>query len=202
MDLKSAQLDTYYEWLQDRGLSSPVVRERARPELAVASAEAAAPQEPEPVQELFGWGSETPRVVFIGDGPLGPEVAAERELLEKIATAMKLAPEDYFVTTALRSEMPATELPPPEAFAPCQHDLKALLRTLQPQGIVVMGMVATRAVFGERAGFHELRGELHDSPLLADAAWLVTYHPRDLLRHPAAKREAWTDLQKLMGRLG
>ncbi len=189
MDLKSAQFDAYFEWLQDRGLTYPVVRERTLPELSLVEAEPSPEQAAEPARELFGWGSETPRVVFIGDGPLGPEVAAERELLEKIALAMKLAPEDYFVTTALRSEMPATEL-------------KTLLGILKPQGVVVMGMVATRAVFGERAGFHELRGNLHELPMLSDAAWLVTHHPRDLLRHPPAKREAWTDLQKLMGRLG
>ena len=67
-----------------------------------------------------------------------------------------------------------------------------------PDILVAMGNHACQALLG-RAGITRLRGswtEAFETPVLP------MFHPAYLLRNPAAKREAWSDLLNLKARLG
>lgn len=68
--------------------------------------------------------------------------------------------------------------------ADCQSDLTTLLNARRPEIVVALGTSAA----------HVLRDSEHS---------LVTiFHPRELILAPALKRQAWADLQGIMGRLG
>jgi uracil-DNA glycosylase len=57
--------------------------------------------------------------------------------------------------------------------------------------VVALGRVAAQALLDTDAPLGRLRGEDHD---YAGIPLVVTYHPAYLLRSPADKAKAWTDL--------
>ena len=58
-----------------------------------------------------------------------------------------------------------------------------------------MGNHAVRAVLGESPGITRIRGQIIDA---LGTKVIPTFHPAYLLRNPAAKRDAWQDLQTVM----
>jgi hypothetical protein len=115
------------------------------------------------------------RVVFVSGSALTSE---EASLLGKMITAMKLPSE--LVRICEKSD---------------QNDLRNIDLT------IVLGEEAAQVM--ELTGEHwaEQRGCSVFVPRL-DTKILVTFHPRDLLRNPNQKRQAWNDLQEGMRVLG
>ena len=115
-------------------------------------------------------------VVFLGDGPFHE---GERVLLEKMIAAMR----------------------PTGAYS-VRDDAAAWLTeggSSATKLVITLGAKATAALEPATA-FGGLRGKCHEGP--RGTTMLATAHPRDLLREPAAKREAWADLQRAMAELG
>ena len=75
--------------------------------------------------------------------------------------------------------------------------LRRHIELAQPEVLIVMGNISADALLGKR-GITRLRGRW-------DQAWdtpaLPMTHPAYLLRQPAAKREAWSDLLSLQAHL-
>lgn len=69
--------------------------------------------------------------------------------------------------------------------------LRAMVQTLQPARILVLGLAAARAVLGRSDALGRLRAEPHQ---VAGLPTVVTYDPSYLLRAPHAKPAAWADL--------
>lgn len=69
--------------------------------------------------------------------------------------------------------------------------LQALVQTLQPACILVLGLASARAVLGRHDALGRLRSESHH---IAGVPTVVTYDPNYLLRAPQAKAGAWADL--------
>ena len=73
------------------------------------------------------------------------------------------------------------------------------LALVQPRHLVLLGGTAAKALLRRNEGITRLRGRWHrlEVPGLGPVPTLATLHPAYLLRQPAAKREAWTDLRLL-----
>ncbi|TPG57174.1 uracil-DNA glycosylase [Roseomonas nepalensis] len=73
------------------------------------------------------------------------------------------------------------------------------LALVRPRHIVLLGGTAAKALLRRNEGITRLRGKWHslEVPGLGPVPTLATLHPAYLLRQPAAKREAWTDLRLL-----
>ncbi len=154
---------------------------------------------------VFGDGAERPRIMFVGDMPTADEdragvalAGAEGELLGKMLQAMKLTPEQVYLTSVVKCRSTPARRPHPEEVRRCRPVLAAQIRIAQPEVIVVLGGAALAALKPDETLTAEDRGkwmELHGVPMMP------TFHPTLLLQKPELKKAAWQDLQQVMMRL-
>lgn len=193
-------LEAYLHWLKDRGLVHPVIRTSTQV-AADADTPAASPVQAAAVTP--------PRLVFVGDLPsieaesVGRALAGEEEvLLDRMVQAMRLVKEETLAFNVFTERLPAGVMPDSATIAAARDRLAAELTQTNGDLVVALGGFATRVLLGDRTNFQEVRGQLLPSDLLQGKSVLSTFHPRDLLRTPANKRLAWSDLQTAMRHLG
>ena len=164
---------------------------------------------------VFGTGSATARLAFVGEAPgfhedkQGvPFVGKAGDLLTKMIVAMGLGRDDVYICNVLKCRPPNNRDPGPEEIAACSGYLFEQLSIIQPEVIVALGAPAARTLLKTSTSIGRLRGKFHDfyvsgSSAMGEATPLMpTYHPAYLLRSPGEKGKAWADLQMVMKRLG
>lgn len=156
---------------------------------------------------VFGEGSRRPRLMVVGEAPGADEDATGRpfvgragQLLTRMLAAIGLAREDVYIGNVLKCRPPDNRPPRPDEVAACRPYLLEQIRLLEPALVLVLGNHAARAVLGTDRGIGSIRGRVTVSP--DGIRVLPTFHPAYLLRNPAAKREAWEDLQMVERLLG
>lgn len=149
-----------------------------------------------------GGGSPSPEVLFVGAAPgpnedeIGrPFVGRAGTLLDKIISAMGLEREDVFLSNVVRCRPPENREPTLREIETCKNFLFHEIAILCPSVIVALGMTASRVLLGYDTDFNEVRGRFSD---FRGFPVMTTFHPAFLLRHPERKREAWSDLKKVM----
>lgn len=166
-------------------------------------------------QTVFGQGSPSARIVFVGEAPGFEEdrqglafVGKAGELLTRMIHAMGTTRDEVYICNVLKCRPPGNRTPAPDEIAACSPYLREQLMLIRPEVIVALGVPATQTLLGVtdslgrlRARFHDyypsgVRGEGPAIPLMP------TYHPAYLLRYPDEKKKAWEDLQQVMARLG
>jgi len=157
-------------------------------------------------QVVFGVGDSKARVVFIGEAPgadedrLGePFVGRAGRLLNEMLRAIRLRREDVYIANILKCRPPGNRDPQDDETAACLPFLRRQIELIGPRVIVTLGRVAARHLLGTTAPISSYRGRWttwQATPVLP------TFHPAYLLRNPAAKAQAWTDLKQLVRRLG
>lgn len=164
---------------------------------------------------VFGSGSPSARLVFVGEAPGRDEdeqglpfVGRAGQLLTKMIVAMGLKREDVFICNVLKCRPPDNREPAAEEVASCSPYLFEQLQIIQPRVIVALGAPAARTLLNTKESIGRLRGRFHDfyvsgTPMMGEPTPLMpTYHPAYLLRSPGEKRKAWADLQEVMKLLG
>jgi len=159
---------------------------------------------------VFADGNPAAKVMIIGEAPGSDEdregkpfVGRAGQLLDKMLTAIDLsrragkAENAVYITNSLPWRPPQNRIPEPDELAMMLPFLKRHIAMINPHVIVLMGNFATHALLG-KTGILRLRG--HWAEVDGIAALPMT-HPAYLLRTPAAKREAWSDLLSLKQRL-
>jgi len=214
MDDPTPEVRLYVEWLRGAGgallPADPTPDDRAA-RLATLAREVAACERcslcGSRTRTVFGEGSSRPRLVVVGEAPGAEEdrtgrpfVGRAGELLARMLQAIGLAREDVFICNVLKCRPPGNRSPRPDEVAGCRPFLQEQLEVLDPPLLLAVGSHAVRLLLRTERGITSLRGRFQTSP----DGWRVmpTYHPAYLLRNPAAKREAWEDLQKVAAALG
>lgn len=153
-------------------------------------------------QAVFGRGSPESRVAFVGDFPsesdneTGEAFSDEAgALLNKMIVAMKLRPEETYLTNAYKCHPPVGQEMDTSLFGPCETHLKNQMQFTKTEIIVAMGERAAQAIAHSEAPLRVLRGQQFE---WEGKRVVCTHHPRDLLHSPAKKKEAWDDLQSVM----
>ena len=151
---------------------------------------------------VFGTGDPGARLLFVGEGPGADEdreglpfVGRAGQLLNKIIEAMGLAREQVYIANVVKCRPPDNRAPQPDETAACTPFLFRQIEIIAPRVIVALGAPASHALLDSSAGITKIRGtfrEFKGIPLMP------TFHPAYLLRNPAAKREVWEDMQKVM----
>ncbi|HKW89114.1 MAG TPA: uracil-DNA glycosylase [Candidatus Acidoferrales bacterium] len=154
---------------------------------------------------VFGAGSATAELVFVGEGPGHDEdiqglpfVGRAGKLLTQMIEAMGLRREDVYICNVVKCRPPENRTPEPDEVETCSPFLFRQLDVIHPKVIVCLGAVAFQSLLGAKQSISRLRGQWLDfrgMPLLA------TYHPAYLLRNPSAKGDVWEDLKKVMAHL-
>ena len=155
---------------------------------------------------VFGEGSPTARLVFVGEGPgreedrLGrPFVGEAGKLLDRIIQAMGLSRKDVYICNVVKCRPPKNRDPKDDEIETCIPFLRKQLELIQPEVLCLLGRVAGRALIGPE--FTMSRGRGFWREVMGFHA-MPTYHPAYLLRNPSAKRQVWEDVQQIMDRLG
>jgi uracil-DNA glycosylase len=157
---------------------------------------------------VYGVGSPTAPVMFIGEGPGADEdrtgepfVGAAGQLLTKMIGAMGLTREQVYIANCVKCRPPENRTPQADELALCMPFLHAQIEAIQPKVIVALGKTAAQALIGEHVSITKIRGvwrSFRKGPI----KMMPTYHPSFLLRTPSEKRAAWADLQLVMKELG
>ncbi|RPE66275.1 DNA polymerase [Pacificibacter maritimus] len=159
---------------------------------------------------VFQDGSLGARVMVVGDAPsreddiegkpfMGPAGALFDKMFDAIGlsrTATNPA-QALYITKALPWRPPENRDPTAREIAMLKPFLLRHIELANPDFIVLMGNPACAATLG-RTGITRLRGNWQT--VLGKPA-LPMMSPRDILRTPLAKRDAWADLLDLQARL-
>jgi uracil-DNA glycosylase len=155
---------------------------------------------------VFGDGSPTARLMFVGEGPGADEdaqglpfVGKAGQLLNNMIAAMGLKREDVYIANVVKCRPPGNRTPEPVEANTCSPFLFQQIDAVRPQVLVALGATAATYLLGQRQPLAGLRGRVHP---YRGMQLIVTYHPAFLLRDPRQKKEAWADLQIAMQELG
>ena len=148
---------------------------------------------------VFGSGSPSSRIVFIGEAPGREEdlqglpfVGRAGQLLTKMLAAIGFAREEVYITNILKCRPPNNRDPQEEEMSSCEPYLARQLEIIRPAIICALGRIAAHGLLKKGTSLSLLRRAVH---YYNDIPVAVTYHPAALLRNPNLKRDAWEDLQ-------
>ncbi|MBI3543457.1 MAG: uracil-DNA glycosylase [Deltaproteobacteria bacterium] len=213
-------------WLRRRLLARatrPVPEQGPEPERRSAAAPASAPETLEAVRAelgdcrrcklsatrktiVFGEGSPTAELMFVGEGPGEQEDAQGRpfvgkagQLLDKIIEAMGLKRSEVYIANVVKCRPPGNRTPEPDEAGACEPFLFRQLDAIKPKIVVALGGTALKALLhSEDARITRMRGKFTD---YRGAKLMPTFHPSFLLRNPDAKKDVWEDMKKVMAEL-
>jgi len=154
---------------------------------------------------VFGVGNPNARLMFVGEGPGADEdlkgepfVGRAGQLLTKIIESMGLERGDVYIANVVKCRPPENRTPLPDEIGTCSPFLFQQIKAIRPRVLVCLGTPAVQTILGTRDTITRLRGSFRD---LDDIRVMPTFHPAYLLRNPAAKREVWDDMKKVMAEL-
>ena len=153
---------------------------------------------------VFGVGNPKARLVFVGEGPGAEEdnqgipfVGAAGQLLTKMIAAMGYSRDEVYICNVVKCRPPGNRNPEPDEIAACQPFLEAQLNAIRPSVIIALGKFAAQTLLRSDTPITRLRGHWRE---YVGVPLMPTFHPAYLLRNPAEKKAAWTDLQAVMAR--
>ncbi len=166
-------------------------------------------------QTVFGEGSPTAQIVFIGEGPGEEEdrtgrpfVGRAGELLTRMITAMGLKRSDVYICNIIKCRAPGNRSPAADEADACRDYLLRQLQIIAPKVIVTLGNPATQKLLDTTVGITKIRGQWQKLPLLIPGLSgidvMPTFHPAFVLRQYTAdvRSKVWADLKEVMARLG
>jgi len=155
---------------------------------------------------VFGEGDPSAKICFFGEAPGQEEdatgrpfVGASGQLLTRMIEACKLSRDQVYILNTIKCRPPNNRNPELAERENCKGYYEEQFRTIRPDYIVCLGLVAAQTLLSTTLSIGRMRGRFHR---YHDSKVAVTYHPSYLLRTPAAKREAWNDLKMLMADIG
>ncbi|MDA7991538.1 MAG: uracil-DNA glycosylase [Pirellulales bacterium] len=153
-------------------------------------------------QTVFGAGSVSPRLCFLGEAPGADEdasgipfVGRAGKLLTKIIEACTLSREDVYILNVLKCRPPENRRPHPEEVDNCRSFFEQQLEIVRPEFICCLGASAAHALLETTQSIGSLRKKWFE---YKESRVICTYHPSYLLRNPSAKRDVWEDMKRLM----
>lgn len=155
---------------------------------------------------VFGVGSQTADILFIGEGPGEnedlqgePFVGRAGQLLDKMLAAVDLdRKKNIYIANIVKCRPPQNRDPLPEEQEACLPWLREQVRLLQPKIIVCLGRIAAMKLIKEDIKITKEHGIFFEKNGIL---MMGTLHPAALLRNPNNKPEAFADFLKLRDKL-
>lgn len=155
---------------------------------------------------VFGVGNPDADLMFIGEAPGRDEdekgepfVGRAGQLLTDIIKAMKLTRDDVYIANVVKCRPPENRNPEPDELDACRPFIRRQVELIQPKVIVTLGRFGLQSLTEKGYGISAVRGQWLD---YEGIRLMPTYHPAYLLRNPAAKKDVWADMKKVMAELG
>ncbi len=160
---------------------------------------------------VFGEGSTTSPVIFIGEGPGEVEDSTGRpfvgpagQKLTEILQSVRIPRESVYISNMVKCRPPGNRTPQPDEIETCWPYLEAQIRHIKPKIIVALGNVPAQYLLKTTEGITTLRGRFFS---WRDGIEIYCmFHPSYLLRNPSRepgspKYLTWQDIKKLKERL-
>ena len=155
---------------------------------------------------VFGIGRPDARICFFGEAPGADEDASGEpfvgragQLLTKIIEACNLRRDEVYILNVLKCRPPGNRTPEPDEVRNCRDYFERQFSLISPEYICCLGTTAAQALLQTTEPISRLRGRWFT---YGTAKVICTYHPSYLLRNPAAKRDVWDDMKRLMADAG
>ena len=154
---------------------------------------------------VFGDGSRTAEIIFVGEGPGAhedeqgvPFVGKAGQLLDDMLAIIGLDRTMVYIANIVKCRPPQNRDPKPEETACCIGYLSRQLEIIKPKIIVCLGRVAATILIDK--GFKVTRQ--HGEWFNKDGVWYMgTFHPAALLRNPHNKPDAFEDMLALQSKI-
>ena len=153
-------------------------------------------------QIVYGVGSPTARLMFVGEAPGQDEdrqgipfVGRAGQLLTKIIEAMGLARNDVYIANVIKCRPPNNRNPEPDEVATCEPFLFQQIDAIGPSVIVALGKFAAQGLLRSKLPVSALRGRVHE---YRGVKLVATFHPRSCCAVPEYKRDTWEDMKLVM----
>jgi len=162
-------------------------------------------------QVVFGSGSETAELMFVGEGPGEQEdlqgvpfVGRSGQLLTQLIEGIGLSREGVYIANVVKCRPPGNRDPQPAEVEACSPWLDRQLQLVPARVLVTLGKYATQLLLDTKVGITKLRGrEFRLERAGMTAIVIPTFHPAAVLRGGgAALAEARADFVRIKRALG
>ena len=159
---------------------------------------------------VFADGAPNADLMLVGEAPGAEEdrrglpfVGPAGRLLDLMLAAIGRDRDSARIANMLFWRPPGNRSPSTEEIALCRPFVERHIALVAPRVLVCVGGVAAKSLLEQTAGITRLRGRwFRFPPEDADGvAATALFHPAYLLRQPAHKRLAWSDLLRIRDRL-
>ncbi|MFN3522330.1 MAG: uracil-DNA glycosylase [Phenylobacterium sp.] len=161
-------------------------------------------------QAVFARGRPDAPLMVIGEGPGAEEdqrgepfVGRAGQLLDRMLAAAGLK-DRVFITNTVFWRPPGNRTPSAAEQMVCAPFVERAIELVAPRMILLLGAAAAKSMLKRDEGILSLRGrwfEWRSADETLELPAMPTLHPAFLLRQPAAKKKAWSDLMTLTERL-
>lgn len=167
---------------------------------------------PSRTQVVFGVGSATADLMFVGEGPGEKEdltgepfVGRAGQLLTQLIEGIGLTRADVYIANVVKCRPPGNRDPQPDEIEACAPWLDRQLELIKPRVIVTLGNFATKLLLQTKDGITKLRGTEFAFTRAGHSAVLIpTLHPSAVLRSGgrslAESRADFVHVKRALGR--
>jgi uracil-DNA glycosylase family 4 len=161
-------------------------------------------------QVVFGSGSPTAELMFVGEAPgfhedkQGiPFVGQAGKLLEKLLAGIGLERRDVYIANVLKCRPPGNRDPQPDEIEACESHLFRQIELIRPTVVATLGNFATKLLSGRPTGITRVHGQEQEATLGGRRVLLYPlYHPAAALYTPAMLKVLESDFARLPELLG
>jgi uracil-DNA glycosylase family 4 len=161
-------------------------------------------------QVVFGCGSPTAELMFVGEAPgfhedkQGvPFVGAAGKLLGKLLAGIGLSREEVYIANVILCRPPGNRNPQPEEIESCEPHLWKQIELIQPTLIATLGNFATKLLSGKPNGITQVHGREQQVVLGGNPVTLYPiFHPAAALYTPRMLQVLEDDFARIPALLG
>jgi len=150
-----------------------------------------------------GEGNPHARIMLIGQAPGKTEDATGRPFVGragKLLTALLenngIKRENVFITSVIKCFPPKNRPPKRDEIAACRPYLMQQITLIKPKVIVLLGIVAAKAVLGNEERLEKIHGK---KIIKNGITYIPTYHPAAAIRFPKIRKKLEMDFKNLIG---
>jgi DNA polymerase len=167
------------------------------------------------IKFVFGEGSPTAQIMFIGEGPGRDEdiqgrpfVGRAGALLDKMIAAINMDRGSVYIANIVKCRPPDNRTPTPMESQTCMRYLIRQIELIKPAVLVGLGATPLREFAGVSTGITKVRGSWHIVKVGGkELPFMPTFHPAYVLRSytKEIRQAVWNDLlaaQKKLEELG
>lgn len=150
---------------------------------------------------VFGDGSRTAEILFVGEGPGAhedeqgvPFVGKAGQLLDDMLAIIGLDRTMVYIANIVKCRPPQNRDPQPAESEACMPWLREQFRLLKPKIVVCLGRIAAQRMIRKDFSVTKEHGQLYEK---GGILFMGTFHPAALLRSPQNKPAAFADFTAL-----